>query len=254
MPVDGGRVQDLMSYYAVVSALIVTVTYSAVLAPPRELSSTTDLSQASTARLVFAMRAAFGMCLPQRHSSTSQAMMGSTQTCQPADDVDVNKLLWGVGPHVVSYLDAFDTSDLPKDTPGELSDPAFQAFVVFNAFALIFSLVCIAVGVLYTHSAMVRDEITGGVENLESIRRIMKWTLLISLLCAFVAFNIAHAFVFMSTWTSFALDDVSVVGVNAAWILSMAVVLAMTGFTCWLYRGNLNKGWDASRAGSAEVL
>lgn len=235
MPMEGGRVQDLMAYYAVVAALICTVTYGGVLAPPKELSTCTELCRASTARLVLGIRAAFGVCLPQEQTSSTA---GDAQTCQPlvSPSVDGNRLLWGEyhRPFVLNYLDSFNTSTTSGAYQGEPLDPFFQAFVVFNAFALLFSLACIAVGVIFTHSAMVRDEGTGRLDNLELIRLMMKWTLLISLLCAFIAFLFAHFFVF---WY----DGMQNTGIVVVWIVSALVFAAMGGFMCWFYRGNVKE-------------
>lgn len=228
MALDTGKVQDLLAYYAVVAALIVTVSYSGVLTPPKEYSNCSDLCLDTVERVVLGVRAAFGICLPEGEGS------GSAQACHVlADDEDFpgpkNHLQWlDHQTFVKNYV-----TGLPATAQSPTFSGLYQAYLFFNGTALCSALFCIAVGVLFTYTALAaadsRNENTV-VMNLGRVRVLMEASLLLSLTCQFLAF------MFALFWVLF-IDEGNNAGIIAVWIIGCVLFLSIPvmyfGFWLW---------------------
>ena len=211
--------------YSVLAALIVTVTYTSVITPPREFSPCTDLCQPTTARLVLGVRAAFGACTPQAEKERSASV------CLPLESplYESNNLKWGstYRPFVLNYLNQVNlsASEAPDVIPYQ---PLFEAYVVFNAIALLASLCCMAIGALFTYSAL--DKCDGNnVAHLDAVRFWMKVTLVLSITSVLVAFACVHYYVF---W----IEGQNNVGVKVVWAMTCLLFLCFIIATCWIYR------------------
>ena len=223
---QSGKVLNLLAYYAVVAALIVTVSYTGVLTPPKEYSSCSDLCLKTVERVVLGVRAAFGICLPEGEGS------GTAQACHVlADGEDFagpkNQLQWfDHQTFVENYV-----IGLPATAQAPTFFHSYQAYMFFNGTALCSALFCIAVGVLFTHSAMakadglLKDKI---VMNLNRVRLIMNASLLLALTCQFVAFMLALYWVFYIT----AGDNT---GIIMVWVIGGVLLLLLPGIYLGLW-------------------
>ena len=70
-----------ITYYSVLAALIVTVTYTSIITPPQAFSSCTDLCQPSLARLVLGVWVAFRACM---HRGRLNAVHRSVSPGEPS--------------------------------------------------------------------------------------------------------------------------------------------------------------------------
>ena len=228
MALDPGKVLNLLAYYAVVAALIVIVSYSGVLTPPKEYSSCSDLCLKTVERVVLGVRAAFGICLPEGEGS------GTAQACHVlADGEDFagpkNHLQWlDHQTFVENYV-----TGLPATAQSPTFSILYQAYLVFNGTALCAALFCIAVGVRYTYLALAAADgpsENGVVMNLRRVRVVMEASLLLSLTCEFIAFMLALFWVFF-------IADGNNTGIIMVWTIGGVLFLSVPGihFGFWLW-------------------
>lgn len=254
--VDKQDILATIGSYAVIAALIVTVTYTSVITPPKAFSGCTDLCQATTARLVLGMRAALNFCTPQAEKT------GSAQVCVPLEspDYEANYIGWGntYRPFILNYMNKVNLSASAVDEQPPFQT-LFEAYIVFNAIALLSALACMAIAAMFTYSALqhwdedVKDasvqsdrapnanlldtNLVHGNQKIQAVnasqlnrvRLWMKITLMLSMISVLVAFACVHYYVF---WV----DGLGNVGVYIVWVLAGLMFAGFIVGTVWVYR------------------
>jgi len=221
----------VIGFYAVVAALVVTITYSTAVLPPQKFQPCTDLCAETVARMALGIRYAFGACLLESDQSQT------AQSCQvlQAPSVNANHLEWGFvhRPFVIDYVQTMNLSATDHE-PVPSFHGLFQSYIFFNSSAMLLSLFCIAIGTAFTASAFAKDAVLArtkkaGTSNagagdadpirckcphLQDVRQWMQWPLLASLVSMLVSFVCILYYVF---WRD---DSGNNVGVVLSWTLA----------------------------------
>lgn len=210
------RAEDFLAiigFYAVVAALVVTVTYSSAVLPPQEFKLCTDLCGDTVAAL--GIRYAFGACLLEGDRSQT------AQSCQVLksplkDKANTNNIQWGVvhRPFMLEYIKTMNLSATDHEHVYSFRG-FFEAYIFFNSFAMLLSLFCIAVGAAFTASAFTKDVSLGDTtfSHLQDVKVWMQMPLLASLMSLLLSFVCILYYVF---WR----DGANNTGIILAWILA----------------------------------
>ncbi len=226
MALDTGVVQNLLAYYAVVAALIVTASYTGVVTPPKEYSTCDDLCLSTVEKIVLGTRAALGICLPEGEGSQN------LQACHVlANDEDFpapkNRLQWLELQSIVKNY----VKGVPVTSESPNFGAMYQIYMVFNGIALCSALYCIAFGVMFTFSAITAEDLGPPPNrtaklNLTRVRLIMEGSLLVALICQFMAFMLALYGVFY-------IENGNNAGIITVWAIGGVLFLSLPLLWLW---------------------
>ena len=148
------RAEDVLAiigFYAVVAALVVTVTCGSAVLPPQEFKLCTGLCVDTVARMALGIRYAFGACLLEGDQSQT------AQSCQVLkspllDDANTNNIQWGIvhRPFMLEYIKTMNVSATDHE-PVQSFGGIFQAYIFFNSFAMLLSLFALQLELLSQH-------------------------------------------------------------------------------------------------------